>query len=288
MMEAKRYIVEGTRENFTKLVLENSRKGPVLVNFWADWAGPCHRLFPILTSLTEEYGGRFLLVNINTDAQKPVAQEYAVTSLPLVKVFRGGKVVEDIHGYQPEPELRRLINRYVARASDRRIAEAVQLYRRGEVEQGLSMLAQAALDDPDNLRIPVILAKMLMARERFEEAENLLNGLPEETRRQPEIAHLIAHMGFIQVARAAPDRSTLEARLAADPGDAQARYELSALDLVADDYDSALGHLLELVRHDRAFGDDAGRNGMLAIFRILGNHGELVERYRSQMFRALH
>jgi putative thioredoxin len=128
----------------------------VLVNFWADWAGPCHRLFPVLARLAQDYGGRFLLVNLNTDQQAAIAREYGIKSLPVVKVYRGGKIREEVHGYQPEAELRRIINRYMVRASDARITAAVRLYREGDVEQSLSLLAQAALDDPENLRISAI------------------------------------------------------------------------------------------------------------------------------------
>ncbi len=287
-MTDKSYTYEGTRENFAALVIENSGKGPVLVNFWAEWAGPCHRLFPVLAKLAREYAGRFLLVNVNTDQEKSVAREYGVNNLPLIKIFRRGVVVEDIHGYQPEPELRRTINRHVIQASDGRIAEAVGRYQQGEVEEGLSMLAQAALDDPENLRIPVILGKLLMARGRFGEAWSLLSGLPSEARRDPDVSNLLAHVDFIRAADGAPQRAVLFARLAADSKDSAARYQLGALSLVDDDYEGALEQLLELVRRDRGFGDDAGVRGMRAVFALLGNQGPLVERYRAALYNALH
>ena len=282
------YIYEGTEENFATLVLNNSNKGPVLVNFWAEWAGPCHRLFPLLAQLAREYAGKFLLVNLNTDEQAPVAQEYGVRSLPMVKIFRGGKLREEVHGYQPEAELRRIINRYVVRASDERIGAAIRLYQKGDVDESLTLLAQAALDDPENLRIPVILGKLLVAQRRYDEAEALLRGLPPETREQGEISHLLAHLSFIQVAQRASDRDALATRLAADPGDSQIRYEFAALAVVNDDYETALENLLELVRRDRTFGEDAGRRGMLALFDVLKNRTDLVERYRARMFSILH
>ncbi len=287
-MDQTTYVYEGTQANFATLVLENSRKGPVLVNFWAEWAGPCHRLFPLLARLAEEYGGKFLLVNLNTDEQKPIAEEYGVKSLPMVKIFRQGKVEEEFHGYQPEPELRRIINRHVVLESDQRITEALRQYKSGDVESGLSRLAEAALDDPENLRIPVMLGKLLMAQGRFEEAGNLLRGLPTEMREQPEVGYLLAHLGFIQLARTAPAQGVLEDRLTADPDDAEARHGLAALALVNDDYEAALEYLLELMRRDRSYGEDAGRRGMLAVFSLLGDEGELVDRYRMQMFKALH
>ncbi len=287
-MSGTSHVYEGTQENFGTLVLENSKKGPVLVNFWAEWAGPCHRFFPLLAQLAQDYGGRFLLVNLNTDEHKTIAREYGVKSLPLVKIFRQGKVVEEVHGYQPGPEMRRIIDRHVVRESDERILEAVRLYNGGDVDRGLSLLAQAALDDPDNVRIPVILGKLLMAQGRYEDAQKLLRGLPAEVREQAEVSHLVAHLGFIRVAREAPASAALAARLEAEPGDSEARYTLAALALLNDEYEAALEHLLELMRRDRAYGEDAGRKGILAIFGLLGNEGELVERYRARLFNALH
>lgn len=287
MME-RHYIYQGTQENFTTLVLENSNKGPVLVNFWAEWAGPCHRLFPSLARLAREYAGRFLLVNINTDQQATIARQYGVKSLPVVKVFRGGEVREEVHGYQPEAELRRVINRYLVRASDERIAVAVRLYKTGAIEQSLSLLAQAALADPENPRIPTILSKLLMAQRRYDEAESLLRALPPESRTQSEISHLLAHLEFIQVARRAADKDILETRLASNPGDSQSRYELAAVAVVRDDYEAAMENLLELIRRDRAFGEDAARKGMLALFEVLKSHKDLVENYRARLFNILH
>lgn len=287
MMESH-YTYEGTEDNFATLVLENSNKGPVLVNFWAKWAGPCHRLFPLLARLAREYAGRFLLVNVNTDAQSYIAREYGVKSLPVVKIFRQGKIRDELHGYQPEAELRRIIDRHVIRASDGCIANAVHLYQAGEIKQSLSLLAQAALDDPDNLRIPVILGKLLIVQRRYDEAEALLRGLPTQTKEAGEIGHLLAHLGLLQVAQRTPDRDALVVRLASDPGDSQARYELAALAVVNNDYETALENLLELVRRDRGFREDAARKGMLALFDVLGGRKELVERYRARMFSILH
>ena len=282
------YIYEGTQENFPTLVLANSHKGPVLVNFWADWAGPCHRLFPLLAGLAREYAGKFLLVNVNADEQKSIAREYGVKSLPLVKLFRGAEVVEELHGYQPEAALRRILTRHIARQSDEHLTAAVRLYQAGEVERSLSLLAQAALEDPDNLRIPAILGKLLMAQRRYDEAETLLQSLPLETQAHAPISHLLAHLGFIQVARQARDQDTLTARLASEPGDSQARYELAALAVVNDDYPTALENLVELMRRDRDFRQDAGRKGILAIFALLGDDKELVKRYRAQVSSILH
>lgn len=283
------YILEGSAENFRELVLENSTKGPVLVYYWADWAGPCHRFLPVLAEVVNGYGGRLILVTVDTVAQPGLASEQGVKSVPLLRLVRNGRVVEELMGYQPEPELRRILDGYVAReGDDRPLIEALRVYRAGDFERGLALLAQAALDAPEDLRIPVALGKLLLARGRLGEAEAVLGGLPEEVRERPEVSALIAHTRLIRAAQEAPERGSLEARLREGPEDPLVRYRLAALRLVEDDLAGALDELLVLVQRHPDFQDGAGRQGMLAIFHLLGEGHELVERYRPRLFNALH
>jgi putative thioredoxin len=282
------YIFEATEDNFASLVLDNSAKGPVLVNYWAPWAGPCHKLWPVLEKLAADYGGKFLLVNVNTDKQRQLAREHGVRSLPTLKLFRHRKVMEDIHGAQPEADLRRLIDKHIARQSDAMLAAAVKTYQQGDIEGAVRLLRQAEEADPDNLRIPLTLAKLLMQHGRVAEAEELLRLLPAEAQQDPEVTILAAHLSFIRVAQGSPPIETLEQTVAADPADCEARYRLSAVKLLQDDYEGALEQLLEIMRRDRSFRNDAGRKGMLAVLQILDEDSDLAKRYRSLMFKAIH
>lgn len=277
------YVLEGTRENFSRLVVENSSRGPVLVHFWAEWAGPCHRLAPLLAGLARGYGGRFLLVTLNTDAHGVVAREHGVNSLPTVKLFLKGRVVETVHGYQPEAEWRRLIDRHLGRPADPRLLEALQLYRSGQVDEGLARLAQAALDSPGDPRLPVTLGKLLMAQGRLDQAQAVLAALPLETRERGEVDTLLAHLGLVKAARDAPPRAMLLDRLAANPADHDARYALAALALVGDEYDEALEQLLALVRGGDEPWRQRARRAMLALFDLLGSQDERVGRFRSRL-----
>jgi len=191
-MNQASYIYAGNTENFETLVLENSTKGPVLVYYWADWAGPCRRFFPVLSKVIQDLGGRVLMVSIDTVAQQGLALRQGVNSVPLLKVFHHRREVEQVKGYIPEPELRRMLAQHLPQATDPRITRALRLYQSGEVEAGLTLLAQAALDNPDNPQLPLTLAKLLMAQQRFEEARNILRGLPEAMRDQPGISQLLA------------------------------------------------------------------------------------------------
>lgn len=277
------YIFEATPENFAALVLENSHKGPVLVNWWSPNAGPCLRLYPILEKLCTEYAGRFLLVNVNADKNKRLAREHTVNSLPLLMLFKAAEVQQSLYGFQNEADLRRLLDRHTARASDMLLAQAVREFQQGNQDDALTRLLQIAIDDPANPRVPTTTAKLLIRAGRLDEAQRLLQALPETLRDENEIAILLAHLLFLRLAADAPDKELLLQRLNADPNDLGSRQRLAALHLVADDYQDALEQLLQITRRDRNFANGAGRRGLLAIFRILGNNHPLVERYRQQL-----
>ncbi len=282
------YIRVGTAENFATLVLENSLKGPVLVDFWASWVGPSHKQRELFTRLVGDYGGKFLLVAVNTDKQKALARDYNIRSLPVAKLFRNRDVVETFHGVQLEGDLRKAIDRYLVKESDVLHAAALRNYQRGDVEKALQQLADAAIADPENLRIPADIGKILLAQRRLQEANRLLRSLPETARDDEEISVVLAHLGFLQSAQQAAPMEALERAIRDNPRDLEARYQLSALKLVQDDYPGALENLFEIMKLNRAFRDDGGRRGLVAIFKILGDGHELVARYRALMFNALH
>lgn len=287
-MATPSHVFHASAENFSTLVLQNSDKGPVLVNYWSPRAGPCMVLMPRLIKLAEDYGGKFLLVLFNTEELGRMARDHGVTSIPTVKIFRQGKVVHTIHGAESDNTFRQAIDRFVARQSDRAHAAGVLAYQQeGNAERAYNLMAQAALDDPHNLRIPLDLAKIMMLNGDYARAEDLLLALPQEVRESGDVANLLAHLGFLRVAADAPEKDVLKTELAAHPDNLEARYQLSALKLIDDDYAGALEELLEIVRQDRDFRADAGRRGMVAIFNILGSEHALVIQYRPMLYAVL-
>ena len=282
------HILEGTELNFDTLVLDNSRKGLVLVDFWAPWAGPSLRQQAVLKGLAAGYQGRFLLVTVNTDLEKGLAARFGVKSLPSFKLFRNGGVVEEIHGMQPEADYRAIIDKYLLPLGDKVRLAAGRAWQQGDHDRAVRVLAEGAMAEPDNLEIPAMLTKLLIRLERFDEARQMLVALPSEARDTTELATLRAHLDFIVAARAVEDESAVFARAAQSPTDLDAHFKTAALRLVNDDYEAALRALIVILRKDREFDGGAAKRGLLAIFDTLGGDHELVKRYRGELARLIH
>ncbi|MCB1722318.1 MAG: tetratricopeptide repeat protein [Gammaproteobacteria bacterium] len=282
------YILEGTEYNFDRLVIENSRRGLVLVDFWAPWAGPSLRQQKVLRHLAEQYGGRFLLVTVNTDEQKGIAGRFGVKSLPSFKLFRNGKVVEDVHGMQPEADYRRIVDKYLVPLGDKVRLAAAKAWNAGEHDKAIQLLAEGAMAEPDNLDLPAMLAKFLMRVHRYDEARDVLAALPVEARDTTELATLRAHLDFITAARAVDDGQALALRLQRQPADLDAHFKAAALHLVNDEYEQALQALIVILRADPGYDNGAARRGLLAIFATLGGDHALVKQYRGELARLIH
>ena len=282
------HVVEISGASFQEQVVEKSREVPVLVDFWADWCAPCKMLLPILLKLVDEYQGKFQLVKINTEVERELAAQHGIRSLPTLRLYLNGEVVEEILGAQPEAALRTLIDGYIQRESDLRLQEALASHQQGDTSGALALLEQAYRDDPDNPRLPLPYARLCLEDNQFERADQILQALPRELREQPETAGL---QQLVELARSlsdAPGLEELEHALRSDAAQSAVRYQLAARQTLAADYDNALINFLELLKRDRNYGDGAAQRGLLAIFALLGDQDPRVTSYRRQMFTLLH
>ena len=282
------YVFDANAENFARLVLENSAKGPVLVNCWSPRAGPCMVLMPRLVRLAAEFGGRFLLVMLNTDELGRLAREHGVNSLPTIKVYRHAQVIDTLRGAESEPALHAFITKHAGSQADTLYMTALKAHHEGDTARAVSLAAEAALAQPDNPRIPLDIAKLLVLQERHTQAHDLLSALPPELQADREISALLTHLDFLLTARTAPARDILERAITGHPDDLEARYCLAAVCLTQDDYDGALLQLLEIARRDRGFRQDAGRKGLLAVTRMLPADDTRVLRYQEWLRGVLH
>lgn len=284
-MTAPAYILEGTTENFDRLVLENSKRGLVLVDFWAPWVGPSLRQREILIDLAERYEGRFLLVSVNTDDQKRLAERFGVRSLPSIKLFHHGELVGEYHGVQPESDYPRIVEAYVQKQLDAACRQAIATWQAGDPDRALQLLAEAAVNEPENLAYPALMTKILMRQERYRDAHALLTALPEAAQDGVEIRNLLAHIDFIVTAQDAEPREALVKRLESEPEEPETRYRLAATALVDDDIEAALDLLLALARSHPGWRNGIARKGMRAVLDRLDANDEQVARYRRELYR---
>ena len=280
------YITDVTRENYAEL-MEASFRVPVLIDYWAGWCQPCLVLIPILAKLAEEYGGKFLLGKLNTEEEQELAAQFGIRSIPTVKLFRDGGPIDEFMGALPESAVREFVDRHVARESDNRVFEADERLEAGDAEGAVSLLSAAREADPDNPRIVLALARAQAATGDVAAAEATLDSLPSADRDGRDVVALRNRLHFQGRVAGAPSVGELEAALSADPDDNEARLQLALARVVEQNYDDAVDLLLELMKRDRSFGNDAGRRTLIRVFDLLGDDAS-VGSYRRRMASLLH
>lgn len=279
-MSLSPYVFDATAENFPRLVLENSRRGLVLVHFWTPKAGPCMILMPRLVKLATEYGGKFLLVMLNTDELGRIASKFGVNSVPTVKFFRHGQVVHTVHGAESEQSFRDHLTRFIIKDSVNLYAQGLASNQTGQFEESRQLLAAAAVAEPDNPAIPRDLAKLLWANGEREQALALLESLPAPLRVNTELTHLHAHFSLALAASLAPadlDESSLA------PENAEARFQLAAQKLAQDDMQAGLDMLVRLNANHPAYKNGLPRQALFALFDLLGGDHPLTRQTRAQL-----
>lgn len=278
---------EVTEENFASQVIEASHQQPVLVDFWATWCGPCQSLMPILEQLAQSYQGKFLLAKVEIDSQQGLASQFGVRSVPTVKLVKDGQIVDEFTGALPEGQIRAFLDKHIANESDQLMQQALNLYQQGDSETALSQMGQILQADPDNQNNKIIYANILLREQHIEEASKCLESLSQEAKDNPQVQAMLAQLEFIHIVDNAPDMASLRQQVADDPGNSEARYQLSAHAILQGQFDIAFEQLLEIVKRDRKYQDDAGRKALLKLFELLGDKHELASSYRRKLAMAL-
>ncbi|MCP4878126.1 MAG: thioredoxin [Gammaproteobacteria bacterium] len=275
-------------QNFQNLVLEKSINKPVLVDFWADWCQPCQTIMPMLAKLAEEYDGKFELAKVNADEEQELAAHFGIKSLPTMKLFFKGQLVDERMGAVSESDIRAMLDKHIVSESDQFMQAAMMAYQQGQIEQALEMLNHALANDPDNAELKVAIAQIVHDQGDDESAMALLDSLDEEGGKLDTATKLRAAIKLAAQLAGLPDLNEIEQRLATNSTDLEALLQKSRHLTARGDYDNAMECLLTIMRSDRGFEDDAGRTGLLEVFDMLGGEHPSVQKYRRKLFTLLH
>jgi len=275
-------IVDGDQTSFMADVIEASRQMPVIVDFWATWCGPCKTLTPILEKVTKAAGGRLKLVKIDVDKNRALVQQLSQMGLPLqsiptvVAFWQGQIASEPFQGALPESEIKRYVDSLLklagtaAPAADY-IAEGKLLLEQGQAEGAAQLFAAALQEDRQKPEAWGGLVRALLGMGDEAQAEEVLQEIPAELAEHAEIAGARSALALAAEGRQAQAaQAGLEARLAADPKDFEARYELATALNAGGDREAAAEALLEIIRVKRSWNEDAARLQLLKFFEAWG------------------
>jgi putative thioredoxin len=276
-----------TLANFEAEVLNASREIPVLVDFWAPWCGPCRSLGPILEKLEREYGGRFKLVKVNVDDNPELAAHFQARSIPLVVAVVDGRPADQFTGAQPEGQVRAFIDRLLPLPHEEEHQQAMVAWQEGDTATAEKHLRTALSLEPayDEARLDYV--ELLIGTDRPEDAHAQFELLTPRASADPRHAALQTALNAVEKAQDLPEEDELVARIAATPGDLQARLELANKRMARRAWGPAMEELIEIVRRDRAFQDDIGRKTLIATFEMASAQPELVSQYRRKLSTLL-
>ncbi|MBB3426814.1 MULTISPECIES: thioredoxin [Rhizobium] len=272
-------IKDTTTANFAKDVIEESRRQPVLVDFWAPWCGPCKQLTPVLEKVVTEAQGRVKLVKMNIDDHPSIAGQLGIQSIPAVIAFVDGRPADGFMGAVPESQVRQFIDRLggPAGGADDQAAEiaavleeASGLLAAGDVNGAAELFGAVLQADPENAKALAGMAECMIAAGQSQRAREALADLPETLANDAGIQAVVKKLDQIDEARKLGDPVAIEQELAANPDNHEQRIKLAKIRNVEGKREEAAEHLLTVMRKDRSYDDDGARRQLLEFFEVWG------------------
>lgn len=280
------YIIDVTQQSFVGDVLEKSKTTPVVVDFWAEWCGPCRMLGPILERLAVEFDGAFILAKVDVDQNQALARQFQVQGIPAVKAFVNGRVVGEFTGAQPEPRVRDFLQSLVPSQADSLTQQAYECEISNQLLKAEANYREAVEEKSDHYTAMLGLGRVLLKQGKTEAGVELLEKIPAGVPEQPAAEALIATAQFSSEA-VGQNEAELRAKITADPADVANRYTLACLLATQERFMEAMDEFLEVIRRNRPYKNDGARKAMLALFAIIGENQEISQTYRRKLANAL-
>ena len=284
-------VKDGDTASFAADVIEASNDVPVIVDFWAPWCGPCKTLGPAIEKAVMASGGQVKLVKINVDENQQLAQQLRVQSIPAVFAFKDGQPVDGFVGAQPESQIKAFIQRLTGDAGPSPVERAVEqgeaALAAGEIDAAADIFGQILRADAENAKAVAGLCQCLIESGERDEARQMLDGLEGKLTTDPAIQSVRAALDLADQSVDVGDVSAFRARLEADGNDHEARMELSKALLAAGQREEAVEELLEAIRRDRNWNEEAARKQLLTLFEAFGHADELTVSARRRLSSIL-
>ena len=267
-------VKEGSLRTFQQDVLQASLNEPVLVEFWSPRSGPKGQVGAVLEKVVRAAGGKVRLVRINIDENRSLATQLNIQSAPTVYAFMGGQPVTGFAGPQPESQIKALVERLVGEPVGADLGEALatakELADAGDVQGAAEIFEAVLAEEPGNAEAVGGLARCLLSVRKIAEAKRVLDSAPKEIEGHAAVAGARAAVALAEESGELGDSAALAARLERDPEDHEARYQLATVLFLRGQSETAMDHLIQIIRRDRAWNDDQARRQLLRFFDALG------------------
>jgi putative thioredoxin len=286
-------IKETTTRDFMKDVIDASKQVPVLVDFWADWCGPCKQLTPVLEKVVKNAKGKVKLVKMNIDQYPEIAGQLGVRSIPAVFAFKGGQPVDGFMGALPESQVQQFIERLSGPLgpsdAEALLEEAEATLAAGGLQEAADLFAAVREMEPDNLKALGGIVRTLVAAKEFDVAKQMLAEVPAAKQSDPAITAAKARLELAEAESALGDPTAFEARIAHDPNDHEARFQLALILNARGHREAAVDHLVEIVGRKRDWNEEQARKQLVTFFDAWGPKDEMTlygrRRLSSVLFR---